>query len=290
MKDYFFGRYFKCCSKDGAVAFIPAFHSTGGVTTASVQLITDDGAWNIPFDITEYRELGDSFGVAVGENAFRRGGMTLDLRGDCVNAKGEIGFGAFTPLGGDIMGPFRFVPFLECRHSVYSARHALSGSLEINGKVFDMTDGAGYIEGDRGSSFPRVYAWTQALFPGGSLMLSVAEIPYGPMRFTGVIGFVLIDGREYRIATYRGAKALRIEDGRIEIKQGKLTFCAALLEKRAYPLRAPTSGAMVRTIRESASCRAAYTLIYDGKTVLDLDLPDASFEYEYPDQALPQAR
>ena len=282
MKDYFFGRYFKCCGKDGTVALIPAFHRNAGVTTASVQLITDDSAWSIPFGAEKYRDLGDSFGVAVGENTFRRGGLTLDLHGDGLDAKGEISFGGFAPLKGDIMGPFRFVPFMECRHSVYSARHTLSGGLEINGKVFDMTDGAGYIEGDRGSSFPRVYAWTHALFPGGSLMLSVAEIPFGVIRFTGVIGFVLAGGREYRIATYRGAKAVRIEDGAIEIKQGKLTFRAALLEKRPHPLCAPASGAMVRTIRESASCRASYTLIEDGKTVLDIDLPDASFEYEYP--------
>ncbi len=282
MKEYFFGRYFKCCGADGTLAVIPAFHRTGGVTTASVQVITDEGAWNLSFPAEAYRSEKDGFGVTVGTCAFRRSGLELDLDGEGLSLHGAVSFGPFTPLRGDVMGPFRFVPFMECRHSVYSVRHGLSGAVSVNGKRFSFDGGEGYIEGDRGVSFPRVYAWTQSFFPGGSLMLSTAEIPLGPRRFTGIIGFVYLDRTEYRIATYRGAKAVRIADGRVEVRQGDLIFTAALLEKEPHPLRAPVSGAMVRTIRESASCRAAYTLSVGGKTLLDVGSPAASFEYEYP--------
>lgn len=282
-KDFFFGRYFKCSGSDGTVALIPALHRTGGVATASVQLITDEGAWNVPFDVGGYKNCGDGFGVTVGSSSFTREGIVLDLKGDGLCAHGSVSFGPFTPIRGDIMGPFRFVPFMECRHSVCSACHDLSGSIEVNGKVYRMDGGKGYIEGDRGTSFPEVYSWTHTHFPGGSLMLSVASIPVGPLHFTGVIGFVMIGGKEYRIATYRGAKATVISGGRIEIRQGKLRFTASLIEKRAHPLKAPSSGAMVRTIRESASCRASYRLVIANETVLDLDSSEASFEYEFPE-------
>ncbi|MBQ7669882.1 MAG: hypothetical protein IJS45_04075 [Clostridia bacterium] len=281
MKNYFFGRYFKCCGKDGTVAFIPAYHRAAGVTTASLQIITDSASFCVPFSSEEYRDLKDGFGVGLGRSSFTKEGLTLDLEGDGVSMRGHIGFGSFSPIKGDIMGPFRFVPFMECRHSVYSMIHELSGSVLINGKTYDMNGGAGYIEGDRGYSFPREYAWTHTFFEGGSLMLSVAEIPVGFLRFTGIIGFVFINGKEYRIATYKRARTVCIKDGEIEIKQGKLRFSAKLIEKAAHPLSAPSAGAMIRTIRESASCRAAYKLSVNGETLLEFCTGSASFEYEF---------
>ena len=112
-------------------------------------------------------------------------------------------------------------------------------------------------------------------------MLSVAEIPVGFLRFTGIIGFVFINGKEYRIATYKRARTVCIKDGEIEIKQGKLRFSAKLIEKAAHPLSAPSAVAMIRTIRESASCRAAYKLSVNGETLLEFCTGSASFEYEF---------
>lgn len=64
------------------------------------------------------------------------------------------------------------------------------------------------MEGDRGYSFPRNYVWTQCSFPDGALMLSIADIPIGGFHFTGVISIVLLHGKEYRLATYLGSKAV----------------------------------------------------------------------------------
>ena len=49
MNGYFFGKYFKCVSEDASIAFIPALHRRGGRTDASLQIITPDGALNVPF-------------------------------------------------------------------------------------------------------------------------------------------------------------------------------------------------------------------------------------------------
>lgn len=105
------------------------------------------------------------------------------------------------------MGPFRYVPFLQCRHSVFSMRHSVHGQFCVNGTTYIFQNATGYIEGDRGYSFPRKYAWTQCSFPGGALMLSIADIPFCGFHFTGIISIVHLQGKEYRLATYLGAKA-----------------------------------------------------------------------------------
>lgn len=282
MSNYFYGWYFKCEAREGTLALIPAMHRAGRERSASLQLITAAGAHNVPFDFADFRKKEGDFGVLLGENRFLREGIDVNVKTDALSLSGAVRFGEFLPISGDIMGPFRFVPFLQCRHSVVSMRHTLAGKLTVNGSVFHFDGGSGYIEGDRGRSFPREYLWTQTFFEGGSLMLSVADIPFGAFRFTGVIGVVMIGKKEYRIATYRGAKAVKIAGGEAVIRQGDYTFTARLAEKRAHPLLAPVGGEMCRTIHESASCRAAYRLERNGQILLDFETDRAAFEYEYP--------
>ena len=220
--------------------------------------------------------------AALGESIFREDRLRLSLRDGTVDAEGELQFEAFTPLRYDIMGPFRYVPFLECRHSVFSMRHWVSGHLRVNGADYRFENDNGYIEGDRGSSFPRQYAWTQCfLDDGGSLMLSVAEIPLGRVRFTGIIGALCLHGHEYRLATYLGARVMKCAGGELVIRQGDMTLTAALLEKNACELRAPENGAMTRLIRENAACRARYELVKGSQTLLSAEVGNAAFEYEY---------
>lgn len=284
MKHYFCGWYFKCQSDHNTLAVIAAFHKSREGKSCSVQLITDEGVWNIPYTRECLKYLVSSrnaLSAAIGSNLFCSKGVKLHLHTEGLDADGTLYFGPFTPIRYDIMGPFRYVPFMECRHSVFSMRHLVNGTVKVNGKDYIFKDGLGYMEGDRGHSFPREYAWTQCFFKGGSLMLSVADIPLGRYHFTGIIGFILLHSHEYRIATYLGARALKIKNGEIVIRQGSIRFCAVLLEKNAQPLYAPAQGAMTRTIRESPSCRVSYQFTKKGRTLLSIESPAASFEYEY---------
>lgn len=283
MREYFCGWYFKMQSKEKTLAVIAAYHRSKDAASSSVQIITDGGAWNVDYPFEAFKKEKKGFWVRVDKNVFSREGLSLDIDRDGIKAKGGVSFGEWTPLKYDIMGPFALVPFMECRHSVLSMRHSVNGSITLNGEEYLFKDSVGYIEGDRGRSFPSVYSWTQSLFDDGSLMLSTADIPFGAIRFTGVIGAADVSGREYRIATYLGAKAKRIKDGELVIKQGGTELSAKLIEKRAMDLNAPVRGEMVRTIRESASCRAAYRLVKKGETVVDYTTEKASFEYEYPE-------
>lgn len=263
MRNYFCGWYYKCQSPIKTLAVIQAVH--GGCH--SIQLITDKGSWNFP----DYSQ----------RNTFSPEGFTLDLRGDSISAVGAVRFDKLSPLRYDIMGPFRFVPFMECRHSVMSMRHYINGRICVNGEEYRFHNALGYIEGDRGRSFPKEYVWTHCFFDGGSLMLSAAEIPFAGLRFTGVICAILFHGKEYRIATYLGAKPEKIADSEIVVRQGGYVFSAALIEKQAHPLNAPVNGNMSRTIHESASCRAAYRFEKDGQVLFEFQSDMASFEFEY---------
>lgn len=179
------------------------------------------------------------------------------------------------------MGPFQFVPFMLCRHSVFSMGHRINGQLTINGKEMRFQDGIGYIEGDCGTSFPERYIWTQCSFPSGSLMLSVADIPLYGLHFTGIIGVVMLNGKEYRIATYLGAKAQHIGRNTVTVRQGDYMLTAKLFAKNAHPLLAPDHGNMNRTIHESASCKACYRFSHKGQTLCEFTSDRASFEFEY---------
>jgi hypothetical protein len=111
-------------------------------------------------------------------------------------------------------------------------------------------------------------------------MLAVADIPILGFHFTGIIGVVLWNGKEERIATYCGAKVKKRENQTICIKQGKLELEAQLLEDNSHPLKAPTKGKMVRTIHESVACKARYRFSKGGQVVFEKEVDNASFEIE----------
>ena len=112
-------------------------------------------------------------------------------------------------------------------------------------------------------------------------MLSVADIPLGRFHFTGIIGVVLMHRKEYRLATYLGAKAVKIGNGEIVIQQGRFCLRAKQLGLPGHPLQAPVGGAMTRTIHEHPSCKVYYHFTVGDVTLLELEAPNAAFEYEY---------
>lgn len=280
MRDSFCGWYLRCQSDSQTLAVIPAVHRSKSGQSCSIQLITDAASWNVRFPISTFRTCGSL--IEIGANQFHSQGMELDLHTPDLCAAGSLRFGPLTPIGYDIMGPFCWVPWMECRHSVFSMKHSVSGELTINGALCSFSDGTGYWEGDRGRSFPEKYLWTQCSFPDGALMLSVAEIPLGTLRFTGIIGVILWRGRQYRLATYLGARVIHIRNREIIVRQGSLCLTAHQLEDAPQPLSAPTCGAMVRTIHEHAACHAFYRFQKDGVTQFAFEAPNAAFEYEYP--------
>ena len=171
---------------------------------------------------------------------------------------------------------------MQCSHSVISMGHTLLGTLVLNGEQLDFSNGIGYIETDRGRSFPRTYLWTQCIWDGpdrGSLMLAAATIPLPVGNFTGCICSVFYQSCEYRFATYRGAKIEEWSPSGAVIRQGKYCLEAKLLKERKHALRAPVEGRMERTIHESLCAKVRYRF-WCGKDLLFQHTDSyASFEY-----------
>jgi hypothetical protein len=279
MGEYFCGWYYRCQSDDQTLAVIPSVHKTKDGNFCTVQLITDTNAVHVQLAYDDFHKDGDE--IRIGNNRFGKAGVFLDIHAPGFCAQGAVRFGTFTPIRYDIMGPFQYIPFMQCRHSVYSMRHRVDGQIRVNGTPYVFQNAVGYLEGDRGHSFPKEYAWTQCSFPEGALMLSVADIPLGRFHFTGVIGIVLLQGKEHRLATYLGAKAVKIEDGEVIVKQGRFCLTVKQLGLPGHPLQAPVGGAMTRTIHEHPACRVYYRFTDGDVTRLDFESPNAAFEYEY---------
>lgn len=84
-----------------------------------------------------------------------------------------------------------------------------------------------------------------------------------------------------RLATYLGAKAVKIKDSEVIVRQGRLCLTVKRLGSPGHPLQAPVGGAMTRTIHEHPSCKVYYRFTDGDVTLLELEAPNAAFEYEY---------
>lgn len=277
MRNYFEGWYLKHQSETDSLALIPSCHyDAAGKSTGSLQVITSDWSRQVSFPTFRYRREEGTF--VLGNSWFSQRGCVLNLDTPELSLSGVLRYGPLTRLTGDVMGPFRFVPFLQCRHSVFSLSHSVTGTVTVNGTRMDFDRAVGYMEGDRGHSFPRRYLWTQCSWERDCVMLSVAEVPLLGRRITGCIGLVWLEGTLHRLTTYLGAKVTQVGEQSAEIRQGRLRLKVTALDCRSQPLSAPQRGAMARTIHESLTCTVRYQLWQDEKPLLDVTSDRASFE------------
>jgi len=274
----FEGWYFKHQSNGKSLAVIPG----KAVDSAFILVVTDGRSYHIPFALNDYQKSDrhHDFRLRIGDNTFTPTGITLNIRHPELTLIGEIKYTNLTPINGDIMGLFRFFP-MECSHGVISMKHPLDGSVTLNGEVQCYNNGLGYIESDSGRSFPKWYSWVQCngFDADASIMVSVARIPFYGLRFWGCICVVWLNGREYRLATYKGVKIIRCERGIIELKQGKYRLVVSVENHDGYALPAPQSGSMSRFIRETLAVPARFRFMEGDCYLFDEASDYASYEY-----------
>lgn len=277
MKPYYEGWYLKQERGDQVLALIPG----RAQDSAFIQVITPQQARFIPYPLEAFGFTGSR--MRVGQSTFSPHGMNVDIRADGLELRGQLHYRGLTPLRSDIMGPFAHLP-METKHMVFSMRHRVSGKVRLNGELLSFDGGVGYMEGDRGHSFPQRYTWVQSVdLPGdASVMLSIAEIPLFGVRFTGCIGIVELDGAEHRFATYRGVRIVQDDERAAEVAQGRMRLRVEVPETHGGRLQAPTAGAMERPIRESPAVPARIRFERDGEVLLAADAARTSFEHVEP--------
>ena len=162
----------------------------------------------------------------------------------------------------NIMGPFSYFPFMECNHAVLSMKSNVSGLLHLNENLINFNNGLSYIEKDWGTSFPSSYIWCQSneflAFPA-NFMLSIAKIPLGSFNFNGIISDISFENKEYKFATYYGAKLKKYDVNNnsisVEVVQGNKTLFVSSSSENSNFLLAPSKGKMKKEILESISSK-----------------------------------
>ena len=265
----------------------------GDVVTDEAFVQVLDGAtgrsWYHRYDADEFVASGQDFDVRVGSNHFSSEGVQLDLPG----LRGEVAFTTeFDPWPvtwrrPGIMGPYAWVPLMECYHGVVSFGHDLRGALDVEGVRQDLTGGRGYIEKDWGRAFPAGYVWMHsnhlAGAPEASLVASVAIIPWMRSSFRGFIVGLRLGRRLHSWATYNGSKerSLEIDDSHvtwsIEGPSGLLELSAERV--RGGLLHAPIRTRMHERVEETLDATLGVRLTDpSGHVVLDTIATSAGLE------------
>ncbi len=89
------------------------------------------------------------------------------------------------------MGPYGWIPMMECNHGVVSLDHELTGILKVDGTPMDFTGGRGYAEKDWGKSFPAGYVWMQSNHFTADRTSFVGSIAIVPWLFSAFPGFII---------------------------------------------------------------------------------------------------
>ena len=273
-QDYFEGWYFKNSNNKNTISFIPGININGTKREAFVQVITNDSSYFVHYDIDKFKFNNKEFCIKIGDNYFSKDKIHVDIKDNKnnLNIYGDIQYTNnkninTNLLNPNIMGPFSYIPFMECNHAILSIRNDINGSININNNEIKFNKGTGYIEKDWGVSFPKTYIWCQGNSfknPNVSFMCSIADIPFKLFNFRGMICVLKIDNKEYKFTTYNNAKIIEYaknENGfDVILKKGMYTLDIKSTCDTANKLLAPTKGKMDRDILESVLAKTTVTL------------------------------
>ena len=273
-KKFFEGWYYKIVDKSqtNAFAIIPGIAmDENGKKQSFIQVLDGKNlkADYFKFDSDEFKPTPKKHHLYIAENHFSKTNLSINL----PNLKGNLTFKNLSPwsntfLSPGIMGPYSFVPFMECYHGIVSMNHDIEGSLFHNGKQISFDNGKGYMEKDWGHSFPKAYVWMQSNhFSKSSISFksSVAIIPWLKSSFIGHIAGVLIDGELIEFTTYNGTKLnscdISKEEVNISMENKLFKLKIKALREKATTLAAPISGFMDGRIDESMKAQIKVKLI-----------------------------
>ncbi len=277
-KRYFEGWYFELIDqrRETVLAIIPGISIGESLADAHAFIQVIDAVSGkteyYRFAFEEFSADEREFSVKIGNNTFSSHGIKVNLKNETTSLSGELRFrdidaypkSFFHP---GIMGPFSFVPGMECYHGVVNIRHTIHGVLKHNGVQIDMSQGEGYLEKDWGRSFPKAWVWVQANHfeeSGASFLFSVARIPWLGKSFTGLIAFLRTARGFETFATYNGGK-IRSMQRNGDVLSVKLSNAKHVLQfSTSIPgggvLKAPKNGLMSREIEESITATTTLQL------------------------------
>ena len=214
------------------------------------------------------------FEVQIGKNLFSAYQMHLDIDEADILLKADLNYFNHLHIARSfsmpsIMGPFSYLPNMQCNHEVISLKNTINGKIFLNNKFYDMNKAVGYIEKDWGCAFPQSWIWLQGNISkkttcDTALMISIANIQYGIFNFKGLIAVITFEDEEFKFATYNNAriKSIKQNENGVELMLSRYQFKLKINAKTGgfEKLLAPTLGGMDRIIYESVSAEITYEL------------------------------
>lgn len=278
--NYFEGWYFKNTSKDFSISFIPGINIENNKKSCFIQIITKENSYYIPYDFKEFSFSHKPFFIKIKDNYFSEEKIIINIKKENLEINGKLEFSNNIKLqkkflSPNIMGPFSYIPKMECNHAILSLHHYINGTINLNHNSYTFENGIGYIEKDWGYSFPQSYIWCQGNnFTNNkntSLFLSIAKIPFKLFSFTGFICVLYLNGKEYKFTTYNLSKIdeYKIIDNYVNItfsnKKYKLAITAK--KKNHSKLFAPQNGNMCIHVLESIDSEIDVVLLENNITI-----------------------
>ncbi|MGL1893690.1 MAG: tocopherol cyclase family protein [Spirochaetaceae bacterium] len=260
--NYFEGWYFKVANESGDKVFavIPGISKEIQDPHSFIQINDNCGFTEYyKFDLDDINFIsGSTLKIIIKDNLFSLDNIILNLPNITCNIKfsNQVKYNGIWP---NIMGPFSFIPFMQCYHGVGLINSRVDGEIKILDKVTSYNNGKGYIEKDYGSGFPKEWIWLQGnSFKEKqiSIMMSLAHIPWLGSYFPGFLGFIHVDDKTHYFSTYNGSKVLDISVGEyLEIEFKKRDYRLKIKTKQVNSgiLKAPVKGSMNRLIKESVN-------------------------------------
>lgn len=280
-KNYFEGWYFKNTNNKNGISFIPGININENNKKAFIQVITENSSYFVNYDINDFEYNFNPFYIKVKNNIFSRDGINIDIFDEIQNlkVKGNIKYLntkniKVTTISPNIMGPFSYIPFMECNHAIISMKNNTKGLININNNQIDFNNGIGYIEKDWGCSFPKSYIWCQGNnFENteASFMLAIATIPFKIFQFKGAICTLIVNNKEYKFTTYNNSKLIENEVNNefinITLKKGNYYLNVKSTYNNGLKLLAPVKGKMQKNILENICSKITINLKYKDKLI-----------------------
>jgi len=293
-KNYFEGWYYKQvhCESDKTISFIFGI-STGTQDPHSfIQVIQSNPLTTsyFRFPLKAFQVDGSSY--VIEKNRFSLNELELHLSQNNLQIDGVLHLSEHNILDHqifmpNIMGPFAYLPNMECNHGVISMGHKVDGNLIINHVSYHFKQEKGYLEKDWGVSFPKRYIWIQGNHfenPKAGFMASIADIPFLGFNFEGLICQLDLGKRRLRFATYNGSSVSEIKktkDG-FEFEVNKKTTSLTVIAHVPITgiLKSPHLGNMVQTIKEGLGGSIDLILKEKGQETLRLSSDHCGIEIE----------
>lgn len=286
-KRYFEGWYYKLIDPklENAVAIIPGI-SIGEDrqdSHAFIQVLYQGSqVAYYRFEPKEFHFNPKRFAIRIGDNYFTEDRIRLNLKGEGLTVTGSLNFHKLIKLPKTlympgIMGPFSYLPIMECYHGIVNIHHEITGAVVVGGRKIDFTGGYGYIEKDWGRSFPKTWIWLQSNHfekQDVTVMFSAARIPWLGGSFPGFISFIRLGGKLIVFASYTHARLLKLDyhGGQVSaiVEDRRYRLELQVRNREGGQLKAPVNGRMDREILESINATIHLRLLTkSGRVVFE---------------------